>query len=304
MKKISSLLGLFILVFAILSGCNNDTSAAGGKIFEMGTQDYTDPKIVAQIVKELVEDQTDHEVNVTEDIQASPQIINALDQGEFDLATLYSGEVYNNHFDDDEVTYSTDPDETLDQAKELFDKNFDLKWYDSLGFNNQYSVAIPEEFAEANDITTMSDLSDYAGDMTLGTDSAWKERENDGYGAYQEAYNYSFDDVRAMEVSLMYKGISGGELDAITAYTVDPQVAEENLVILEDDETFFPPYDASIIARNDMVDEYSEIAEIMDSVVDLISTEEMTELIYEVEMEDRSTNEVAVEFLQDKGMLE
>lgn len=304
MKKRNSFIGLLLVMFVILAGCSNDTSAAGGKIFEMGTQDYTDPKIVAQMVKELVEDQTDHEINVTEDIQASPQIINALDQGQFDLATLYSGEVYNNHFDDDEVTYSTDPKETLDQAKALFDEHFDLKWYDSLGFNNQYSVAIPEEFAETNSIQTMSDLKDYAPDMTLGTDSAWKERENDGYGAYQEAYNYSFKDVRAMEVSLMYKGIANDDLDAITAYTVDPQVAEENLVVLEDDKTFFPPYDASIIARHDMVDEYEEIADILDSIVDLITTEEMTELIYEVEMNERSSNEVAVEYLQEKGLLE
>lgn len=303
-KKISIFLSLFFTLTIILAGCSNDTSADGGKIFEMGTQDYTDPKIMAQIVKELVENQTDHEVNITEDIQASPQIISALDQGEFDMATLYSGEVYNNHFDDDEVNYSTDPKETLTQAQKLFDENFDLKWYDSIGFNNQYSVAVPIEFAEKNDVYTMSDLGEYADKMTLGTDSAWKERENDGYRAYQEAYDYSFGDVRAMEISLMYKGINKGELDAITAYTVDPQIAEENLQILEDDRAFFPPYDASLVARNDMVDEYPEMAEVLDSIVDLVTTEEMTELIREVEMNERSTNEVAIEFLQEKGMLD
>jgi len=303
MKNKLGLIGsLFLVGLLLLAGCSDDTSADGGKIFEIGTQDYTDPKIVAQIVKELVEDRTNHEMNVTEDIQASPQIINALDQGEFDLATLYSGEVYNNHFDD--VTFTTDPDETLDQAKKFFGDEFDLKWYDSLGFNNQYSVAVPKEFAEENDIQTMTDLGAYADQMTLGTDSAWKERENDGYRAYQEAYGYSFSDVRAIEISLMYSGISNGELDAITAYTVDPQVAEENLHVLEDDKAFFPPYDASLVGRNDMIEEYPEIAEILDKLVDSISTEEMTEMIREVELDGKDSNEVAKDFLIEKGMLD
>ena len=61
---------------------------------------------MGQIVKLLVEDQTIHEVNITEDIPASPQIMGAIDREEFDFATLYSGEVYNNHFDEDQVQYS------------------------------------------------------------------------------------------------------------------------------------------------------------------------------------------------------
>lgn len=297
-------IGIFLALCITLAGCSNDTSAKGGQIFEVGTQDYTDPKIMGQIVKVLVEDQTDHEINVTEDIQASPLIINALDQGEFDIATLYSGEVYSNHFEDDELTYSTDPKETLEQAQQLFDEHFDLKWYDSIGFDNQYSIAVPADFSEKNNVTTMTDLGEYADTMILGTDSSWKERPNDGYRAYQEAYDYSFKDAKAIEISLMYKGIAKDDLDVITAYTVDPQIAEGNLVVLEDDKAFFPPYDASLVARNDLVGEYPEVAKVLDSLVGLISTEEMTELIRKVEIEGQDTNEVAVKFLQEKGMIE
>ncbi|MRH41506.1 glycine/betaine ABC transporter substrate-binding protein [Aquibacillus halophilus] len=295
---------LFAVLVLALAGCGNSGSADGGETFEFGAQSYTDPKIMSQIVKALVEDQTDHEVNITEDIQASPQIMAALDREEFDIATLYSGEVYNNHFDEGEVEYSTDPQQTIDQAQELFGAKYDMKWYDSIGFSNQYGIAIQGDFAEENNITTMSELGEYAEDLVVGTDSSWVERANDGYEGYQAAYGYSFGDVRGMEVSLMYEGINSNDLDVVTAYTVDPQILEYDLTLLEDDQAFFPPYDASLVARNEVINEYPEISDILDSIVGLISTEEMTQLIHEVDINQRPAEEVAVEFLQEKGMLE
>ncbi|WP_090084367.1 glycine betaine ABC transporter substrate-binding protein [Lentibacillus persicus] len=302
MKKI--LFGSLFLIGFILTGCGDDSSADGGEVFQYGAQTYSDPKIMGQVVKQLVEDQTDHEVEITEDIQASPQIINALDQGEFDFATLFSGEVYNNHFDEDKIEFSTDPQKTIDQAQTLFDEKFNLNWYDSIGFNNQYSITVPEEFATTHDLQTISDLSEYASDMEVGADSAWKERENDGYRDFVDEYGYEFKNVRGMEISLMYEGIAGGDLDAITAYTVDPHILENNLVILEDDQNFFAPYDASIVARNELLENYPEVSDVLDSIVDSISTKEMTALIREVDINERSTAEVAEEFLKEKGMLE
>ena len=192
----------------IATACGNQGSAEGGEIFEFGAQKNTDPKIMGQIVKLLVEDQTIHEVKITEDIPASPQIMGAIDREEFDFATLYSGEVYNNHFDKDQVEYTTDPEQTLKQAQQLFGEKYDMKWYDSIGFSNQYSIAVKQDFAEENKIETMTDLGNHASNLTLGTDNSWIERANDGYKGYQETYGYSFADARGMDVALMYKGHS------------------------------------------------------------------------------------------------
>ncbi|WP_182200905.1 glycine betaine ABC transporter substrate-binding protein [Paraliobacillus salinarum] len=303
MKKIL-LISMLSLLLTFIAACGDEKSADGGDVLEYGAQTYTDPKIMGQMVKALVEDQTDHEVNLTEDIQASPQIIAAIDRGEFDFATLYSGEVYNNHFDDDEVEYSTDADKTIKQAQKLFGDQYDMNWYDSIGFRNEYAIAIKADFAEKNNIETISDLAPYASDLAIGTDSAWVERKNDGYAAFQEKYDFSFGDVRGMEVSLMYEGIAGGELDVITAYTVDPQIIENDLKVLEDDKSFFPPYDASLVARNEVVENYPEVSEILDTIVGLVNTEEMTKLIHEVDINGRDAREVAVEFLTEKGLLD
>ncbi|SDC64085.1 osmoprotectant transport system substrate-binding protein [Pelagirhabdus alkalitolerans] len=298
MKKLI-LTSLLATVLLVVAACGDDTE--GSQTFEFGAQSYTDPKIVGEMVKMLVEDQTEHSVNMTEDIQASPQVLTAIDREEFDFALLYSGEVYNNHFDD--VEFSADPQETIENAQEFFGPEYGITWYDTIGFTNEYAIAIQGGFADEENISTISDLEPFADDLILGTDTTWIERDNDGYRGFQEAYGFEFGDANGMEVSLMYEGIASDEVDVVTAYTVDPQIVEYDLRILEDDQQFFPPYDASLVARDEVLDNFPEVAEIMESLVGSISTERMSELINEVDIQGRSTQEVAQEFLEEEGFL-
>ncbi|GEM01277.1 osmoprotectant transport system substrate-binding protein [Halolactibacillus halophilus] len=300
MKK-KLLLALLTSAMLLLAACGGEESADGGEVFEFGAQSYTDPKIAAQMVKILVEENTDHEVNITEDIQASPQIIASIDREEFDFAMLYSGEVYNNHFDD--VEYSTNSEQTIENAQKYFGEEYDITWFDSIGFKNEYSIAIQGQLQDSEGIENISDLEPLAGDLRLGTDTSWVERDNDGYRGFQDAYGFEFGDVRAMEVSLMYEGIKNDELDVVTAYTVDPQIAEYDLRVLEDDVEFFPPYDASLVARNEVLDNYPEVKEIFDNLVGTVSTEQMSQLILEVDLNGRPAEEVAREFLENEGLL-
>ncbi len=301
--KIKSLLVVsFVALMLLITGCGNESSADGGEVFTAAAAKNTDSKINVRILKSLVEDQTDHKVEIVEDLPASAQIFAGIEREEFDFASLFSGEIYNNYFD--EVEYSTDPDKTVAQAQKFFGEEYDIKWYDPLGYINNYSIAVRKEFAEKNNVENLTQLEEHASDMVLGTDNAWIERDNDGYKGFQDTYGYEFSDARGMDVALMYKGIANGDLDVATAYTVDPQLKEYDLKVLKDDKFFFPPYEASLVARNSVTEEYSEINNIIESTVGLISTEEMTDLIYEVDIERRSIKEVSEEFLKEKGMLE
>lgn len=299
--------GRFLLFFGLIAvlmiaGCGNGKNSEGGEEFTAASAKNTDSKINVQILKSLIEDQTDHTVEIIEDLPASAQIFAGIDRKEFDFANLFSGEVYNNYFD--EVEYSTDPAKTLEQAQKYFGEEHDVKWYDAVGFINNYSIAVKRDFAEENNIENLTELGKYVDELTLGTDNAWIERDNDGYSGFQEAYGYKFKDARGMDVALMYKGIESGDLDVVTAYTVDPQLKEYDLKVLEDDQQFFPPYEASLVARNKVLEDFPEIDKILESIVGTIDTEAMTALIYEVDIEQRSIKEVAEEFLKENGMLD
>src|SRR5699024_7519 len=291
-----------LLITLIIAGCSGGGSADGGEKFTAASAKNTDSKINVELLKLMVDEKTDHEVEVVDDLPASAQIFAGIDRGEFDFASLFSGEVYNNHFED--VEYTTDSEETLEKAQELFGEEHDVKWYDPIGYVNNYSIAIKDDFAEENNIETLTDLGEYADQLTLGTDNAWIERDNDGYAGYKDTYGYSFKDARGMDAALMYKGIDSGELDVVTAYTVVPQLIEYDLKVIEDDKEFFPPYEGSLVARNEVIDEYPEVNDIIESLEDTIDTETITELIHEVEIEERSVTEVTEEFLDENDLLD
>ena len=97
MKKLKVVLFAMLLVVVLAACGNKDTNKDGGKIFHYGAQTYTDPKIVGQLVKLLVEDQTIHDVKITEDIQASPQIIAALEKEVVIIGALNRVEIWSNN---------------------------------------------------------------------------------------------------------------------------------------------------------------------------------------------------------------
>lgn len=295
---------LFIASMAFLllaiAGCSN-SSAEGGQVFTAAAAKNTDSKINVRMVKFLIEDRTHHSVKITEDLPASPQIFAGLERKEFDFASLFSGEVYNNYFED--IEYTTDPEKTVKKAQRLFGKRYDIKWYDPLGYTNNYSITITQELAKKHDIETISDLAPYASDLRLGTDNAWIERGFDGYEGFQKTY-FSFAEAVGMDASLMYKGIANGEFDVITAYTVAPQIKKYNLKVLKDNKQFFPPYQASIVARNAVLEKYPKIDKILQKLVGKVTTKEMTNMMYQVEVKGKSLDAVTKNFLRKEGLLD
>lgn len=303
MKKF--LLGFIALglLFSLAACGGKNASSDSGITINVGAQTYTDPKLMAQMVKALVENQTNDKVKITSDIQSSPQIITAMSQGQIDVATLYSGEVYNNHFDKSKVHFTTDKQKTIQQAQKLFDEKYNIKWFDTLGFDNEYSITVPNDWAKAHNVTTISDLKKYANQITLGADSSWLQRTNDGYPAFKKKYGFKFKNAKGMAVALMYPAIKNNNVQAITAYTVDPQIIQLNLRILKDDKSFFPPYSASLVAREALLKKHPEVEKVIKELTGKISNKEMTQLIYQVNIKKQDPKDVAVAFLKKKGLL-
>ncbi|KGX90779.1 glycine betaine ABC transporter substrate-binding protein [Pontibacillus marinus] len=295
MKKL--LFGSLVGMMLLMSACGNS------KQIEIGTQTYTDPKIMAHIIETLIEDRTDLEVNITKDIAASPQIISSMEKGDLDIAaTLFSGEVYNNHFDD--LEFTTDPEETMKKAQEGFKEKYNFKWYDSIGFENAYAIAVSQDIVEQYDPQTISDLKPISDKLRFGTDTSWLERPNDGYRAFKKKYDMSFKEARGMEVRLMYEAIENDELDVITAYTVDPQIRDLNMKILEDNKNFFPPYDASVVATQKVLEEHPKVDKVLQELIGSIDTETMSGLIKKVDIEGKEAKKVAENYLKEQGYLE
>ena len=198
----------------------------------------------------------------------------------------------------------SDPEVALEQTQKAFDEEFDMKFYDSYGFDNTYAFMVTRETAEEYDLETTSDLAEYTDEFAVGVDTSWFNRPGDGYPAFQETYGFAFDNIRAMQISLVYEALSTGSLDLALGYTTDGRIPAYDLVVLEDDMQFFPPYDASPFATHEIIEEYPEIDEALSRMTGTISTETMQNLNYRSDEEGIEPALVAEEFLEEHNYFE
>ena len=104
--------------------------------------------------------------------------------------------------------------------------------------------------------------------------------------------------------SLLYSGIEEGEIDATTGFGTDGQIAAFDLLVLEDDKSFWPPYPAAPIMRQEIIDEHPEVAELLNQLSAVIDADTMQTLNWEVAGNGREADEVAREFLVEQGLID
>lgn len=296
-KKVAlSLVSVVLVLSLILSACGNKENT-----IVIGAQNYTDPLIIAHMYKALIEDRTDLKAKVKQDLASSPVVIDAMKTNEIQMATLYTGEIFNNYF---EVEDTNDRQEVLKQAQAGFNEHYDFKWFDPYGFENAYAFAVRSDLADQHNLKKISDVAELAPTMKVGVDTTWLEREDIGYRPFQKAYGFSFKETYPMQIGLVYEAVAKKEVDIVLAYSIDPGLIEYNLATLEDDLQFFPPYDASPIMRNDTLEKHPVMEEIVNLLVGKIDAATMTELCYKVEVEKQNAQKIAIEYLKEIGLLE
>ncbi|GIP38712.1 choline-binding protein [Paenibacillus sp. J31TS4] len=289
------------LLGTVLAGVLLMTSGCGrGDTILIGAQTFSEPKILAQMYKLLIEDRTDLKVDVLPDLATSPVVLQAMKNNDVQMGTLYSGEIFNNHFP---IEDTKDRKRVLEQAQQGFDKYFNLKWYDPLGFENTYAFTVRKEVADKNQYKKISDLTANAQQMRLGVDTSWLERTADGYPAFKQHYNMTFGKTLPMEVALVYKAVANNEVDIVLAYSTDSRLKEYDLQTLEDDKKFFPPFDASPVVRKDLLEKHPEINDVLQLLIGKIDAKTMVDLNYEVDVKKRNERKVAEDYLKNVGLL-
>ena len=304
MRQMKKLLALLVSL-TVLSGCSlpglSSSSSDGIAITSMTT---TESQIVSHMSRLMIEHYSDREIEPTmiNNLGSSTIQHNALLSGDAQVSGVrYTGTELTGVLDKDP---ESDPDIALEQTQKAFDEEFDMKFYDSYGFDNTYAFMVTRETAEEYDLETTSDLAAYTDEFAVGVDTSWFNRPGDGYPAFQEAYGFEFDNIRAMQISLVYEALNTGSLDLALGYTTDGRIPAYDLVVLEDDLQFFPPYDASPFATHEIIAEYPEIDDALSRLVGTVSTETMQNLNYRSDEEGIEPALVAEEFLEEHNYFE
>ena len=293
-KRILIFILIIILCIATL-GCSNKNDT-----IKIATKPMTEQFILGEMLKLLIEENTDLKVEITKGIGGGTSNIHpAILKGDFDLYPEYTGTSWSFVLKEEGIP----DDETLyNELKNKYNSEYDLSWIGLYGFNNTYGLVIRKDLAEQYNIKTYSDLAKYSKDFTFGAEYDFYERE-DGFDALCKEYGMKFKKSVDLDIGLKYDAINSKEIDIMNVFTTDGQLSNSNVVLLDDDKEFYQTYYCGTIVRNNTLKKYPELKDVLMKMNKILTEGEMAELNYKVETEKEDEVKVAKDFLKDKGLL-
>ncbi len=302
LKKIAGKKMAFIPIVIVIAGLfvfgfyqNNKSES-----IEIASKPTSEGYILAELVGELIKNDTSLNVNITHGVGGGTSNIHpAIVKGDFDMYPEYTGTSWQIVLKKTEP-YTNKYFETLDKE---YRSEYGLAWRGMFGFNNTYSLGIRDDLAKRYNIKTFSDLSKYAKDFTFGAEYDFFERE-DGYKALADAYKFQFKKVVDMDNGLKYQALYDKKIDVMTVFTTDGQISDPRIVILEDNLEFYPKYMAGMVVREEILGKHPELNSVLEKLNDLIDENTMADLNAKVEIGKENPNDVAKNFLRERGLLE
>ncbi len=259
-----------------------------------------EPEILSNMYIELIEQDTSLTVELKPGMGKTTFLFNALKNKNIDIYPEFTGTALAEFLKEDAV--STDSTEVYNQAKEGMSKKFNMDMLAPMKYNNTYTLAVPEAYAEQNQLETMSDLQNVSSQVKVGFTREFADR-NDGYIGITKLYGFTFPNLQTMEPKLRYSAIASGDIQLMDAYSTDSELQRYKLKVLKDDKGLFPPYQGAPLMRDETLKQYPEVAEALERLSGQITDDEMRAMNYQVDVEGKPASEVATAFLQQKGLL-
>ena len=259
----------------------------------VGSKDFTESIILSEIVAQMLEAKG---LKIERRFELGGTLSHqALIAGEIDCYPEYTGTAYTAILQHQAIT---DPSLVYNQVKREYAEKFDVEVGPPLGYSNDFAILVRGEVARRLKLKTISDAAPYTRQWRAGFGQDFMSRA-DGYSGFARTYGLTFSErPREMDLSLTYRALASEQVDLIAGNSTDGLIAALDLVQLEDDRHFFPPYQAVILARSSSIKRQPALADVLTRLSGALTTEEMRRLNYEVDGNRRDVKEVAREFIK------
>jgi osmoprotectant transport system substrate-binding protein len=285
---------LVVLLVALL-GCGGGQQ----KTVTIGSKDFAEQYILAEMYALLLED-AGFAVERKLGLAGTPVAQAAITNGEIDMYPEYTGTGLLTVL---KLPVESDREIVYQKVKEGYAEQFDLVWLQPAPMNNAQALAVPRAVSEEYGITTISDMVANASELIMVGPPEFPERE-DGLPGLKATYgDFTLKDYRPVGKALRYQALVNGEAEVTVAFGTDGEISAFDLVVLEDDKGMFPPYQVAPVVRQEVLDAYPEIADTLNALAPLLTSDTMRRLNYEVTGEQREAIDVAREFLMQEGLL-
>ncbi len=293
--KTSPLIG-FLAIYFLLAAC----SARPRDMLVIGSKNFPEQALLGEILAQHLEARTHLRVERRVYL-AGPYICQqALLAGRIDAYVEYTGTALTAILHEPP---SGDPAGIFARVQSEYQRRFALKVMPSLGFNNTFAIVVRGEDARRLQLKTLSQAGAYTPQWRAGFGYEFMERP-DGYPGLAQTYGLRFAaPPKILDLGLLYRALLEKQVDLVAGNSTDGLIAARDMVILEDDKHYFPPYEAVPIVRGETLPRcYPEVEDAIAGLSGKITDAEMQKMNYEVAGQGRDASDMARKFLRDKNL--
>lgn len=315
MNRMSLAAALTVAGLIALTGCGGSAqdSPAGsagsaetgqelaGLTGQIGSKDFSEQYILAHLTVDLLNEHgADVEANTK--LVGSSNVRQALENKDFVGYWEYTGTSW--------ITYNknTKPVKGADaqfEAVKKADAAKQIAWLDPAPLNNTYAFAVRTQKAQELGITKLSQIAALPeAERTFCIESEFSTRD-DGWPGLKSTYDIKTPDsnVKLLDTGVIYTATQkGDDCNFGEVFQTDGRIPAMGLTVLEDDQQFFPVYQGALTLQESILAEYPKIADVMATLSPLLTTEEMQKLNSLVDVDGEDPEDVATDWLKEKGL--
>jgi osmoprotectant transport system substrate-binding protein len=267
----------------------------------IGSKNFTEQKVLGEIYAQALE-AAGYSVSKQLNLGDEKTALKALKGGDISAYPEYTGTILTSFFGKKAEDLPSDDQKAYEQAKFSLGTE-GISALPPTPFVSSNEVAVTKETADKYGLAKISDLSKVANKLTLYGSPECRQRLDCLLGL-QQVYGLKFKKFVPVDIALRHQVLTSGKADVSIVFTTDPQIKREGEVLLEDDKGMFPPYNSTLLLKTDTVKKAGpDLTTVVEQVNKGLTDEAMQELNARVDLDKKTPEVVAGEYLSETGLV-
>ncbi|ELY4128769.1 ABC transporter substrate-binding protein [Cronobacter malonaticus] len=287
--------------------------AAGAQAAEpvkVGSKIDTEGALLGNVILQVLES---HGVKTVNKIQlgTTPVVRGAITSGELDIYPEYTGNGAFFFKQENDPAWKN-AQKGYEKVKKLDAEQNKLIWLTPAAANNTWTIAVRQDLAQKNKLTSLADLSRYlkeGGTFKLAASAEFIERP-DALPAFEKAYQFKLNQDQMLSlaggdtaVTIKAAAQQTSGVNAAMAYGTDGPVAALGLQTLTDPKGVQPVYAPAPVVREAVLKAYPEMPQWFEPVFKALDEKTLQELNAQIAVEGLDAGKVASQWLKEKGLV-
>ena len=272
----------------------------------LGGQDFTEMQIMASIYEQLLKDAG---YTVRKQLVSTRKVyLKELQKGSIDIVPEYAGSITDElniaaNGPNAKQVSSNDIDETMEALRKLLEPD-GLTALEPAEATDQNAFATTTDFAEENDLTTLTDLGEMGQPITLAASEDCSSRPDCAIGL-KNVYDIEIQDILPLGFGTPQTkdSVTKGESQLGLVGTSDGSLDQLGLVILEDDKGLQVSQNLVPVVSQQVIEQNPDVADTLNGLSEKLTTEDLAEMNAAVDLDRQRPEDVAQQFLEEQGLI-